>query len=70
MTQMGGRIRELTRDYLDACRAAAELVETKESGKEKSGWFKEHMNKFLAALASSRDDEGLAAYTSFDNYWT
>ena len=35
MTQMGGRIRELTRDYLDACRAANEMVETKGSGKER-----------------------------------
>ena len=70
MSQMGGRIRALSDDYLEACRAAAEVMDTAESGKEKSGWFKEHMNKFLAALASSRDDEGLAAYTPFDNYWT
>ena len=70
MSQMGGRIRALSDDYLEACRAAAEVMDTAESGKEKSGWVKEHMNKFLAALASSRDDEGLAAYTSFDNYWT
>ena len=70
MSQMGGRIRALSDDYLEACRAAAEVMDTAESGKEKSGGFMEHMIKFLAALASSRDDEGLAAYTSFDNYWT
>ena len=68
MTQMGRRIRELSGDYLEVCRAAAEVVETAESGKEKSGWFKEHLNKFLAALEGS-DDMELLSYTSYDSYW-
>ena len=68
MSQMGGRIRALSDDYLEACRAAAEVMDTAESGKEKSGWFKEHLDKFLAALASN-DDGDLLSYTSYDSYW-
>ena len=64
MSQMGRRIRELSRDYLEVCRAAAEVVETKESGKEKSGWFREHLSKFLSALDSGDD-----SFTAYDNYW-
>lgn len=61
MQNMSRRIRGLTRDYLDACRAADELLETADSGKEKSGWFKEHLGKFLAALASEGDNKDLLA---------
>ena len=59
MTQMGGRIRELTRDYLDVCRAAAEIVETKGSGKEKSGWFTAVIEKIRTYLDSEDVKEGL-----------
>ena len=67
MTQMGGRIRELTRDYLDACRAAAELVETKESGKEKSGWFRSFIDKIHTYLNSEEVKEGMK-YASYGYY--
>ena len=53
MTQMGGRIRELTRDYLEVCRAASEMMETKGNGKEKSGWF----NSFIERLRTYLDSE-------------
>lgn len=67
MTQMGGRIRELTRDYLDACRAAAELVETKESGKEKSGWFRSFIDRIRTYLNSEEVKEGMK-YASYGYY--
>lgn len=57
MTQMGSRIRELSKDYLDACRASAELVETKGQKKEKSGWFKVQLNKILAAICKDIPDD-------------
>lgn len=47
MQNMSQRIRALTQDYLDACRAVSEAVESETSGKEKSGWFKEKVGKFL-----------------------
>ena len=59
MTQMGGRIRELTRDYLEVCRAAAEIVETKGSGNEKSGWFTAVIEKIRTYLDSEDVREGL-----------
>lgn len=47
MRQMSRRIRSLTGDYLDACRALAETVESEKTGKQKSGWFSSKMKKFL-----------------------
>ena len=47
MQNMSHRIRELTRDYLEACRAVAEAVETEKTGKEKSSWFKEKVRKLM-----------------------
>ena len=74
MSQMGGRIRELTQDYLDACRAASELVETKGSGKEKSGWFNSFIEKIRTYLDSEDVREGLkhascGHYAPFGSYW-
>ena len=48
MQNMSKRIRNLTNDYLDACRAVAEAVETEKSGKSKSDWFKERVEKFIS----------------------
>jgi hypothetical protein len=47
MQNMSKRIRNLTNDYLDACRAVAEAVETEKNGKSKSDWFKERVVKFI-----------------------
>lgn len=47
MQNMSKRIRELSQDYLDACRAVAEVVESEKSGKEKTNWFKKIVNKFI-----------------------
>lgn len=47
MQNMSKRIRELTQDYLDACRAVSEMVESEKNGKEKSGWFRGKVGKFL-----------------------
>ena len=47
MQNMSKRIRGLTADYLDACRAVAEAVEAEKSGKGKSNWFKNKVSKFI-----------------------
>jgi CRP-like cAMP-binding protein len=47
MQNMSKRIRGLTVDYLDACRAVAEAVETEKNGKSKSDWFKDRIVKFI-----------------------
>ena len=47
MQNMSQRIRGLTKDYLEACRAAAEVMDTADTGKEKSSWFKEKVRKLM-----------------------
>lgn len=47
MWNMSKRIRDLTQDYLDACRAVAESVDAEKTGKEKSGWFQNKVDKFI-----------------------
>ena len=47
MQNMSKRIRALSKDYLDACRAVAEMVDTEKNGKEKSNWFKKVVKKFI-----------------------
>ena len=47
MQNMSKRIRGLTADYLDACRAVAEAVESEKNGKSKSKWFKDKVSKFI-----------------------
>lgn len=48
MQNMSKRIRALSKDYLDACQAVAEMVDTEKNGKEKSNWFKKAVKKFMA----------------------
>ena len=48
MQNMSHRIRELTRDYLEACQTVTESVELEETGKEKSDSFKKKVGKLLA----------------------
>ena len=74
MTQMGGRIRELTRDYLEVCRAASEMMETKGNGKEKSGWFNSFIEIIRTYLDSEDVREGLkhascGHYAPFGSNW-
>ena len=47
MQSMSNRIRALSKDYLDACHAVAEMIENEKSGKEKSNWFKKAVQKFI-----------------------
>ena len=47
MQNMSKRIRALSQDYMDACRAVSEMVDAEKSGKEKTGWFKKTVNKFI-----------------------
>ena len=53
MTQMSRRIRELSDDYLEACRAVAETVEAEKTGAEKSSWLKKNLKKFCDAYSES-----------------
>lgn len=46
MRHMSGRIRGLILDYLDACRAVAEVNEAAQSGK-RSSWLKEHIKRCI-----------------------
>ena len=74
MTQMGGRIRELTRDYLEVCRAASEMMETMGNGKEKSGWFNSFIEIIRTYLDSEDVREGLkhascGHYAPFGSNW-
>lgn len=55
MQQMSGRIRGLTQDYLDACRAVSETAESEKTGEEKSSWFKEKVQKFIDDFRKNRD---------------
>ena len=53
MTQMSRRIRALSNDYLEACRAVAETVEAEKTGAEKSSWLKKNLKKFCDAYDES-----------------
>ena len=53
MTQMSRRIRALSNDYLEACRAVAETVEAEKTGTEKSSWLKKNLKKFCDAYDES-----------------
>lgn len=53
MTQMSRRIRKLSDDYLEACRAVAETVEAEKTGAEKSSWLKKNLQKFCDAYKES-----------------
>ncbi|MGN1231664.1 MAG: Crp/Fnr family transcriptional regulator [Anaerotignum sp.] len=63
MQSMSQRIRALTKDYMDACRAVTEAVEAEKTGKAKSSWFKEKVSKFIkdydecAQLAAKYNDQ-------------
>lgn len=49
MRHLGGRIRSMSRDYMDACRALEESLETESSGKEMSNWIKRQLKKLRDA---------------------
>lgn len=48
MRSMSGRIRDLTTEYTDACRAADEMTRTE--GKEATGWLKTQLEKLRRVL--------------------
>lgn len=69
MQNMSQRIRGLTKDYLEACRAVVEATEAEKTGKEKSGWFKSHFQKFSDDYAANKKELDLLEYTSYNKYW-
>lgn len=54
MQSMGRRIRELTQDYLGACRAITELAEKTEREKQEAqaAWINNNMRRYLDAYRS------------------
>ncbi|MDO4531413.1 MAG: Crp/Fnr family transcriptional regulator [Bacillota bacterium] len=46
MQNMSKRIRDLTEDYLDACRAVTEAMESRRAG-EPEGWFSKKFDKYI-----------------------
>lgn len=72
MQQMSSRIRALTQDYLEACRAVSEAVESEKNGSEKSGWFRSNMKRFIDAYDSSMKeaaDAGVYPMTHSMGMW-
>lgn len=53
MKHLGKRIRGLSQDYLDVCRAVAESVETERKGTKKSGWLMAKLKKAAQAYTES-----------------
>jgi len=62
MQHMSRRLRIMTGNYLDACRAVKEAVDNEEPGKKRSSWFKNNLKKFLEAQQDSR----LIAYAALE----
>lgn len=54
MQHMSKRLRELTKDYMDACRTVSEAMEAEENGAEQSDWVKEHLKKFTGVYRESK----------------
>ena len=54
---MSHRVRELTKDYLDACRAVSETVRCAECGEEKSEWFQKSSGRFVADFERSKAND-------------
>lgn len=65
MRHLGKRIRRLSQDYLDVCRAVAESVESEQKGKKKSGWL---MTSFKKAAKAYTESMRLAAEYGVEPY--
>ncbi len=53
MKNMSKRIRQLTHDYMEACRAVTEIVEAEKEEKSGSSWFIEKVGKFISDYAEA-----------------
>lgn len=53
MTQLSRRIREMTGEYMEVCRAAAELTDAQSSGRSVAGWLKEGLKKWAVSYSDS-----------------
>lgn len=69
MRQLSARLRELTDDYVDACRAVAEVAQADPTVGKKSGWFKSHFRKFMEVLTAEDQSVDMNEYMSFEAYW-
>ena len=72
MRTLGTRIRELSREYLEACHAVAESVEAEKKGVQKSGWMKTQLKKLAdayAAAAKAAAEYGGDLYGGYPGTW-
>ncbi len=46
LKQLSARLRETTKNYVEACHTVSETVETQEKGEKRSGWLKEKLRFF------------------------
>ena len=53
LQQMSSRLRRVTRDYAEACRTVADVVEAEKAGEEKSDALKHRIAKTLAGYQSA-----------------
>ena len=53
LQQMSSRLRRVTRDYAEACRTVADVVEAEKAGEEKSDSLKHRIAKTLAGYQSA-----------------
>jgi len=53
MKNMSRRIRQLTADYMDACRVVTEIIEGEKEKKSAGSWFVEKVSKFISDYAEA-----------------
>ena len=58
LQQMSSRLRRVTRDYAEACRTVADVVEAEKAGEEKSDALRHRIAKTLAGYQSAASAEG------------
>ena len=71
---LSSRLRDLTKDYMDACKAVSDAMDHEEKNQDsKGGWLRESMNRFIndysEAMQFTAEHPELTAYTGqFPNY--
>jgi len=71
---LSSRLRELTKDYTDACKAVSEAMDQEEKNNDsKGGWLRESMTRFIndysEAMQFTAEHPEIGAYTAqFPHY--
>ena len=71
---LSSRLRELTNDYMDACKAVSEALEQEEKGADpKGGWLRGSMDRFVndycEAIQYIAEHPEMTAYYPFDGHY-